>query len=173
MPRWWKTYRDTDKAKSRNQAKMARLRKADRSNAFENVPDRASLWLPPKGRLSPQDTSRSEKNDNTKALNQRVAESLRYEVWEGLHDRIIRKWMTNDGFHLALPNYCRDLNAMHEAERGLDCAQSKNYARILEGSRLGEGTGYQNSLKPFYLIHATARQRAEAFLETMGQGSET
>ena len=54
-----------------------------------------------------------------------------------------------------LPNYPGDLNAMHEAENSLDDAQSQSYAE-----RLG------------YDIHATARQRAEAFLRAMGKWEE-
>ena len=55
-----------------------------------------------------------------------------------------------------IPNYCNDLNAMHEAEDELSGNQYMVYANILgavEGSLFG--------------IRATARQRAEAFLRTL------
>ena len=59
------------------------------------------------------------------------------------------------------PNYCADLNAMHEAENTLVGQQFPAYAFFLndiEGSLWG--------------IRATARQRAEAFLRTLGKWEE-
>lgn len=59
------------------------------------------------------------------------------------------------------PNYCNDLNAMHEAENTLVGQQFSAYAFMLndiEGSLYG--------------IRATARQRAEAFLRTIGKWEE-
>lgn len=55
-----------------------------------------------------------------------------------------------------LPNYCTDLNAMHEAEKVL-----------LETKSRWEG--YCNGLRwmVFPVWHATARQRAECFLRTL------
>jgi len=58
-----------------------------------------------------------------------------------------------------LLNYCNCLNAMHEAEKTLTQDQSEIfYPRWLGGfmSRTGP-------------IYATARQRAEAFLRTIGK----
>jgi hypothetical protein len=57
---------------------------------------------------------------------------------------------------IPVPNYCTDLNAMHEAEEALKGKQFAAYAAIL-GDR--DGT--------LYGIRATARQRAEAFLRTL------
>jgi len=60
----------------------------------------------------------------------------------------------------AIPNYCTDLNAMHEAEKGLedpDCYEEW-LADVCGGTS--------------YLFHATARQRAEAFLRTLGKWEE-
>jgi hypothetical protein len=57
-----------------------------------------------------------------------------------------------------IPEYCDDLNAMHEAEDELSGNQYMVYANILgavEGSLFG--------------IRATARQRAEAFLRALGK----
>ena len=62
---------------------------------------------------------------------------------------------------MPLPNYCNDLNAMHEAEDELSGNQYMVYATILdsvEGSLFG--------------IRATARQRAEAFLRVLGKWEE-
>lgn len=58
-------------------------------------------------------------------------------------------------------DYCNNLNAMHEAENFLKANQYMVYANILdsiEGSLFG--------------IRATARQRAEAFLRTLGKWEE-
>ena len=61
-----------------------------------------------------------------------------------------------------IPNYATDLNAMHEAEEILFGIQCENYARLLTGVGL-----------LFYpAAHATARQRAEAFLRTIGKWKE-
>ena len=65
------------------------------------------------------------------------------------------------------PDYCNDLNAMHEAEMVLS-----NYHKVIKNQ----------SVIYFHLLHdiagnlafrkATARQRAEAFLKTIGKWEE-
>jgi hypothetical protein len=57
------------------------------------------------------------------------------------------------------PNYCNDLNAMHEAEKTLTSAQLLDYVALLFDAC------YEASL-------ATARQRAEAFLRTLDKWEE-
>lgn len=59
----------------------------------------------------------------------------------------------------AIPNYCNDLNAMHEAEKVLIIMPEK---RITYGHLLMDAT-----CKNWAAFHATARQRAEAFLKTL------
>jgi EAL domain-containing protein (putative c-di-GMP-specific phosphodiesterase class I) len=59
-----------------------------------------------------------------------------------------------------LPNYLNDLNAMHEAEKVLLLRQQADYHWLLE-----EVT----DSKEFLQVHATAAQRAEAFLRTLGK----
>lgn len=61
------------------------------------------------------------------------------------------------------PDYCHDLNAMHEAEK-----------LVVQAG--GTWTGYISSLHETSLVencsmiwHATARQRAEALLRTIGK----
>lgn len=71
-------------------------------------------------------------------------------------ERLQKKW-----YYLSdLPNYLNDLNAMHEAERMLPVAQWDRYTQWL--GELAKGT------RRFVVCHATARQRAEAFLKTKG-----
>ena len=62
-----------------------------------------------------------------------------------------------------LPDYCADLNAMHEAEKYIP----DSFAHVY-GNKLGMVTDVEDSLcLSFYC--ATARQRAEAFLRTLGK----
>jgi hypothetical protein len=66
------------------------------------------------------------------------------------------------------PNYCADLNAMHEAEKVL---APKNWNRFSE-----KWWNYYHHLLDGDVqktIHATARQRAEAFLRTLGKWDAT
>jgi hypothetical protein len=65
-----------------------------------------------------------------------------------------------------IPDYCNDLNAMHEAEkwmisnlRLLDFWQFAEELKRIVPANLGDDS----------YIHATARQRAEAFLKTIGK----
>jgi hypothetical protein len=59
-----------------------------------------------------------------------------------------------------LPDYCSDLNAMHDAERSLTDDQLWRMAREIE----------RNDEQWYF--RATARQRAEAFLRTLGKWEE-
>lgn len=63
-------------------------------------------------------------------------------------------------------NYCADLNAMHEAERTLDEDCRNGYRLELINVTNSKYFG------SFENIHATARQRAEAFLRTLGKWEE-
>jgi hypothetical protein len=67
---------------------------------------------------------------------------------------------------LGVLNYCFDLNAMHEAEKVLTPGQSSHYAGTLR-TLLGF---HQHTY--FDLAHATAPQRAEAFLRCIGKWRE-
>jgi hypothetical protein len=57
----------------------------------------------------------------------------------------------------ALPDYCNDLNAMHEAEKALTRNQHETYYKHLNYNH--------NRRAPIW--HTTAAQRAEAFLKTI------
>jgi len=58
------------------------------------------------------------------------------------------------------PDYCKDLNAMHEAEKRLLSGYWMRYCECLN-CLLGKSL--------YASVHATARQRAEAFLRTLGK----
>jgi hypothetical protein len=66
-----------------------------------------------------------------------------------------------------VPNYCKDLNAIHEAEKSLTDKEQKEYAFQLL-LLLCDGSSVDLS-ETFILLNATARQRAEAFLKTVGK----
>lgn len=72
-----------------------------------------------------------------------------------------------------LPDYCHDLNAMHEAEktligRPLGPLASAHFLYVERLLRLIEcDPGVVGD--EWKLIHATSQQRAEAFLRTMGK----
>ena len=86
-------------------------------------------------------------------------ENLAFDVW---HNGIVGVLPTNKDVRSKIPDYCNDLNAMHEAEKTLtDDQRDIFYPRWLGGfmSRTGP-------------IYATARQRAQAFLRTMGKWEE-
>jgi hypothetical protein len=65
-------------------------------------------------------------------------------------------------FRHAVPRYTHDLNAMHEAEKALTDDQEAQYVTTL---------CLQVQPTP-RLHHATARQRAEAFLRTINKWKE-
>ena len=65
-----------------------------------------------------------------------------------------------DSGHSELPDYCNDLNAMHQAEKILNYGQYFRYINELCTLTIADN----NSM---YL--ATAAQRAEAFLKTIGK----
>ena len=67
-----------------------------------------------------------------------------------------------------LPDFCNDLNAMHEAEKVMKgYEQIATYVWHLE-NRSGDWSTDEHMMA----THATARQRAEAFLRTLGKWEE-
>lgn len=66
----------------------------------------------------------------------------------------------------ALPNYCEDLNAMHEAEKTIVPKTWDNFSETW--------WNYCKHLRslPSYAEHATALDRAKAFLKTIGKWEE-
>lgn len=75
-------------------------------------------------------------------------------------------WDQHGAAIITPPNYCGCLNAMHEAEKALTKAQWQEFV-----DHLAKGWGsVSDSWKD--VCHATARQRAEAFLRTLGKWEE-
>ena len=87
-------------------------------------------------------------------------------MWSWQNESLIHriKWvahkvMASQGI---LPDYLNDLNDMHEAEKVLTNEQLEVYCNILHKPNHGV----------YWAIHATAAQRAEAFLRTIGKWEE-
>jgi hypothetical protein len=76
----------------------------------------------------------------------------------------------NGAFLCEIPDYLTDLNAMHEAEKvlksGTQWMVHVNHLREITGEPKG------CELFVFALVSATAAQRAEAFLRTLGKWEE-
>ena len=73
------------------------------------------------------------------------------------------------------PDYCNDLNAMHEAERCIP--HIPHHLCWAYAAELSEIVERETRLSVFWLDQqpecATARQRAEAFLRTLGKWEES
>jgi cytochrome c553 len=74
--------------------------------------------------------------------------------------KVVPMYKTPQGWVLDCPDYCSDLNAMHDAEKGLTDTNMFVMAHHIERLVSAKGQHY---------FHATARQRAEAFLRTLGK----
>lgn len=80
-------------------------------------------------------------------------------------------WKTDDEDEQAqkVPNYPSDLNAMHEAEQTLTPEQFEAYGELL----LTPFQQAQTLANAKRAISATAAQRAEAFLRTLGKWDDS
>ena len=72
----------------------------------------------------------------------------------------------------ALPNYLNGLNAMHEVEKTLSDSQWLTYESELE--RIVDRDNHHLTIQQLTCaqIHATASQRAEAYLKTINKWSD-
>lgn len=73
-----------------------------------------------------------------------------------------------NGDHSQIPNYCADLNAMHEVENTLIFSERKLFRHWLQKVKSYD-LGDDVMIAIDECVHATARQRAEAFLKTLGK----
>ena len=104
---------------------------------------------------------------NDEEINRAIAEHLGWIVPDGCAN-----WRTRPDGKMVffnplseqdpLPNYCGDLNAMHEAENTLTSVQCSFYTYSMREVI----TEHDASRRTW---HATARQRAEAFLRVVGK----
>ena len=80
-------------------------------------------------------------------------------------EEFYRRHLRLDPPPIAPPDYLTDLNAMHEAEATLDEHDQARYQDVLAFMFVSSLETYPL----FQVIHATAAQRAEAFLRTIGR----
>lgn len=73
-----------------------------------------------------------------------------------------------------VPDYTADLNACHELEKMLDDKQLARYAQQIIGSarRKMNIPDHESHYPVPFIISATARQRCEAYLRTLGKWKE-
>lgn len=71
--------------------------------------------------------------------------------------------------YIEIPDYLTDLNAMHEAEKGLTRDARIKYKGLLNQITQGE---HDNLYEHHNDVFATASQRAEAFLRSIGKWVE-
>ena len=89
---------------------------------------------------------------------------------------LMHRWVRpGDSYVFApLPDYLNDLNAMHEAEKVLTLPQQGDYTRNLMALCGTKGVWHEGSTTTLnWFWHATAAQRAEAFLKTIGKWQAT
>lgn len=101
---------------------------------------------------------------------QRAAIAL-YCGWK-VEDNEYKRWTSPSGTQWNYPPaYDKDLNAMHEAEKILypDSKQSERYAEFLLNAFEIPSPFIGTGRCAFLTNHATAAQRAEAFLKTIGK----
>lgn len=63
-------------------------------------------------------------------------------------------------------DYCTDLNAMHEAEKMLSKAQWEDFVQHLANNWISVSDAWKE------VCHATAKEKAKAFLRTLGKWEE-
>lgn len=79
-----------------------------------------------------------------------------------------RRWQ-KDGqnvYDFELPDYLRNLNAMHQAEETLKRDEQRAYTKLLRPKLIS------NLSADWCILHATATQRAEVFLRVKGLWKE-
>jgi len=81
-------------------------------------------------------------------------------------------WNEHGNPIITYQNYCNDLNAMHEAEKIIKKAKPEYAALLIELVSIDAKSGIYYAYGSFPHVTATARQRAEAFLRTLGLWEE-
>lgn len=74
--------------------------------------------------------------------------------------------------YIDIPDYGNNLDAIHEAETKLTNEQRRYYVKVLVSVhplKYSPFEGDDNWMKVFFLVHATASQRREAILKSVGR----
>jgi hypothetical protein len=109
---------------------------------------------------------------NDEEINRAIAEHLGWRCQSHVPEQnkagAIMCWIPpgkHEWHPVQIPNYCGDLNAMHEAEKTLD---GTRMAMAYTGE-LREIINPGGPVGDFRLVSATSYQRAEAFLRVVGK----
>lgn len=104
-----------------------------------------------------------------------IAEACGYKLTPLPQNPNQKTWQRH-GYTETLPDYLTDLtdlNACHEMEKTLTKEQRKTYVwkleRVTDAALPGSSNQVILAEEKFQLVHATAEQRAEAFLRTLGK----
>lgn len=93
------------------------------------------------------------------------------------HNQIVAERFADSGQALAAyaPDYLNDLNAAHEMEAVLLNEQRRTYVELLIATHplhYDFRTSDDSRMAAYFIVTATAAQRAEAFLKTLGLWEE-
>ena len=110
-------------------------------------------------------------------INRAIAEACGYtfdgDKWQRGGVRIMWQHYNRELGYSDPPDYCNDLNAMHEAEQSLwDRDWSLRHEFVNHLARILNPVHGYRMQEAIDLLDATARQRAEAFLRTLGKWEE-
>jgi hypothetical protein len=94
-------------------------------------------------------------------------------TWQRLGDSFY--WKNDNLIYCQLPDYLNDLNAMHQAEKTLRGNQFHAVNFPHELFKMVSGLNWKGDMGYFIpnFTSATAAQRAEAFLRTVGKWDDT
>jgi hypothetical protein len=104
---------------------------------------------------------------NPNEIDKRIAIACGWELPNGFPSELWEHPIWGCAHESDLPNYHGDLNAMHEAEKVLGEKRIRSYAFTL--AQVLDTSPTVDLDDQFLNIHATAAQRAETFLRTIGQ----
>jgi hypothetical protein len=111
---------------------------------------------------------------NDQEINQSIAKFVGWERFstQTVNGELVQYGFqknSNQRFESPIPNFCTDLNAIHEAEKHLSIDQEYSYGEELR--RISENVGPKgghftpNGWGCFSLAHLSAKQKAEAFVK--------
>ena len=96
-------------------------------------------------------------------INKRIAEACGWTSMKEDFECVLGRPPNTSDLYCRVPNYAGCLNAMHDAETR-EAIQRVGYAKYIECLAIACGTERLGAL-----VFATAAQRAEAFLRTIGK----
>jgi hypothetical protein len=100
-------------------------------------------------------------------INIAIAKACGWLLVKACDGSLIGKLKNEQGPMDEIPDYCNDLNAMHEAENHLPSDKKEDYwYQLYENCRRSVFSRVEDNYK---MLHATAAQRAEAFLRTINK----